>query len=235
MANPGLNFLYIITSFAIVVVSYLIGAFPHLLLLCKLRRIETAGDLHINLWRNSGPFWGLGSIIIDILKGTASVWLSRSLGFDPAVVVICGLAAVAGQMWPVFNKFNGEKGNTTGLGMALALAIQPTLIVLVPVVFGLLSKLVKAFRLKGLPLKTRFKSGAGQSNVLPISVALALLILPTAAFLYREQTDVVIGFMALLAMIMTRRLTAGLTEDLKNRCNLKAVLWNRLIYDRSHI
>ena len=234
MGNTGLSFDYILASLAIVTVSYFIGAFPHLLLLCKLRHIDTTGDLHINLWQKVGPLWGLGGIIIDILKGMVSVWLCKSLGFDLTVVVACGLAAVAGQMWPVFHKFNGEKGNTTGFGMALALAIQPLLIALVPVVFGLLSKLVRALGMKGQPLGSRLKSGSGKSNALPISVFLGFLILPIAAFWYGESAHMVVGLIILLAMVLIRRLTAGLTEDLKAHNKIWKVLWNRLIYDRSY-
>lgn len=235
MGNPWFSFYCILGSILIISVSYLIGAFPHLVLLCKLRRIEIAGDLHQNLWKQAGPLWSLGSIIIDILKGTASVWLSRGLGFNSTVVVICGLVAVTGQMWPVFNKFNGEKGNTTGLGMVLALAIQPKLIALVPVLFGLLSNLVRALGLKGQPLGSRLKSGAGRSNALPISVALGFLILPIAAFWFGESASIVISFTVLLVVVMFRRLTAGLSEDFKSRGNMKTILWSRLIYDRSHV
>jgi glycerol-3-phosphate acyltransferase PlsY len=235
MGNPGLGLYYISISYAIVTVSYFIGALPHLLLLCKLRHVETTGDLHINLWQKAGPLWGLGSIIIDILKGTVPVWLSKILGFDLTVVVACGLAAVAGQMWPVFHKFNGEKGNSTGLGMALALGIQPLLIALVPVVLGLLSKLVRALGVKGQPLESRLKSGSGQSNALPISVILGFLVLPIAAFWHGESTEIVVGFIVLLAMVIIRRLTAGLTEDLKTSNKIAKVLWNRLIYDRSYL
>jgi acyl phosphate:glycerol-3-phosphate acyltransferase len=234
MDSPGLNLSCTLTSLLIVVVSYFIGAFPHLVLLCKLGHIETTGDLHINLWQKAGPLWGLSGIIIDILKGTISVWLSKSLGFDLTTVVACGLAAAAGQMWPVFHKFNGEKGNTTGLGMALALVIQPLLIALIPVMFGLISKLVRALGMKGRSLGSRLKTGSGQSNALPIGVILGFIILPIAAFWYGASTQIIVGFIVLLAMVIIRRLTAGLTEDLKTSNKIWKILWNRLIYDRSY-
>ena len=234
MGSPVSSLYCILGSFAIVTVSYFIGAFPHLLLLCKLRHIETTGDMHINIWQKAGPLWGLGAVVIDIMKGAVSVWLSQSLGFDLTVMVACGLAAVSGQMWPVFHKFNGEKGNSTGLGMALALVIQPLLIALVPVVFGLLSKLVRALGMKDQPLKSRLKSGSGQSDALPISVILGFLILPLAAFWHGEPTKIVVGLIILLAMVIIRRLTAGLAEDLNTSNKIWKILWNRLIYDRSY-
>jgi acyl phosphate:glycerol-3-phosphate acyltransferase len=215
-----------------VFVSYFIGAFPHLLLLCRLFHLPTTGDLHHTLWQKVGPVLGLGAILIDVLKGTLAVWLSRELGFDLWIASFCGLAAVSGQMWPVFHKFQGEKGNTTGAGMALALAFVPTLIAVVPVLLALLSKLVKIFRLKGRPLGSRLKSGAGQSNALPVGVVLAFLALPLISYWLGYPTSTVSGLTGLLVLVVFRRLTAGLSNDIKEKRPLAAVLWYRLIYDR---
>lgn len=222
-----------LTNLIAIIASYFIGALPHLYVLCKLRRITTTGDLHINLWQGAGPLWGLAAILIDVLKGAAAILLGRLLGLDLAIITACGLAAVAGQMWPVFARFDGEKGNTTGLGMALALAFTATLVALVPALLGLLSKLVRLLKIKNQPLGRRFKSGAGPSDALPVGVALTLLILPVAAYLLGEPAEVVFGFVVLLVIIMLRRLTQGLSEDIKNRRDLKSVVLNRLLYDRS--
>ncbi|MDD5486146.1 MAG: glycerol-3-phosphate acyltransferase [Dehalococcoidales bacterium] len=219
-------------DFAAITAAYFIGALPHLYAMCKLRRISTTGDLHINLWQGAGPLWGMAAILIDVLKGAAAIWLGRLLGLDLAIIAACGLAAVAGQMWPVFARFDGEKGNTTGLGMALALAFTATLVALVPALFGILSKLVRLLKIKNQPLGRRFKSGAGQSDALPVGVALALVILPVAAYLLGEPVEVVYGFVVLLVIIMLRRLTQGLGEDIKEKRDLKRVLLNRLLYDR---
>jgi glycerol-3-phosphate acyltransferase PlsY len=218
---------------AIIIVSYLIGAFPHLYILCKLHRISTTGDLHINLWQGAGAFWGFGSVLIDILKGALPIWLGKALGLDLSIVVAGGLSAVAGQMWPVFLKFDGEKGNSTGLGVALALAYPATLVALIPVGYGLTSKLVRLLRIKGESLRSRFRSGAGQSDALPIGVALAFLILPIAGHWLGAPAEVVLGFIILFLIIMLRRLTQGLTEDIRNKGDLKIILFNRLLYDRS--
>jgi len=220
-------------DFAAITAAYFIGALPHLYAMCKLRRISTTGDLHINLWQGAGPLWGLAAVLFDVLKGAAAIWMGRLLGLDLAIIAACGLAAVAGQMWPVFARFDGEKGNTTGLGMALALAWPVTLIAIIPALVGLVSKLVRLLKIKNQPLRKRFKSGAGQSDALPVGVALALVILPVAAWLLGEPAEVVYGFVVLLVIIMLRRLTQGLGQDIKNKRDLKSVLINRLLYDRS--
>jgi acyl phosphate:glycerol-3-phosphate acyltransferase len=217
-----------------VIASYFIGAFPHLYFLCKLRKIETTGDRHINLWQKAGPLWGLVAIAGDVFKGIIVICLGKAMGLDLSTIVICGLVAVSGQMWPVFSKFDGEKGNTTGLGMALALTLPATMAALVPVLFGLISKLVRLLRIKDQPLSNRFKSGAGKSNALPVGVALGLLILPVASYLLGEPTELVFGFVGLFVIVMIRRLTQGLAWDIKNRhkANLYRVIYNRFLYDR---
>jgi acyl phosphate:glycerol-3-phosphate acyltransferase len=222
-----------LVNIAIILASYLIGAFPHLYFLCKIKRIDTTGDLHIHLWQGAGPFWGLSGVLVDVLKGAVPIWLGKALGLDLSVVVACGLAAVVGQMWPVFYKFDGEKGNTSGLGMALAIVWQPTIIAAIPAVCGLLSKLVRALSIKNQSMRNRFTSGAGQSDALPVGVFLSFLILPIASYWLGKPVEVTLGFIILYVVLMVRRLTQGLTEDINNRRSLIKALFYRLIYDRS--
>jgi glycerol-3-phosphate acyltransferase PlsY len=184
------------------------------------------------LWQKAGPGWGLAASGIDVVKGIGTVLLARSLGFDNGIVVLSGLSATCGQMWPVFKGFDGEKGNTTGFGAALAIAAWPTLLALVPVFLAIFSKLLKALRLKNVPNGQRFKTGAGQSAALPLGVALAFLALPLLAFLFDEPRAVVNGFLALFGLIMLRRLTTGLTKDLKTGASRREIFWRRLFLDR---
>ena len=222
-----------LTNIAMIIISYFIGAFPHLYLLCKSHKLSTSGDLHMNLWQGAGPFWGLTGVMIDVFKGIATILICYAIGLDLWATVACGLAAVAGQMWPVLSRFDGEKGNTVGLGMAVTLAYLTTFIALVPALVGLISKLVKLLRLKGQTTRTRFTKGAGTSNTLPIGVAVAFFILPFAAWFLGEPIEIVVGFIILFAIIMIRRLTQGLTEDIKAKRKLGKVLLNRLLLDRS--
>ena len=121
---------------ALVLGAYLLGSVPHLAALAKLRRLNLDGDLHINLWLRGGRLLGSTGILIDLAKGALPVLIGKSLGFDLLVVTLAGLAVVSGQMWPIFSRFDGEKGNSTGLAMAGALAPTPFLIALVPIIIG---------------------------------------------------------------------------------------------------
>ena len=221
-----------LTDIALIIVFYLLGAFPHLYLMCKLHKLSTSGDLHMNLWQGAGPFWGISGVMIDVLKGVATILICYAIGLDLWVTVACGLAAVVGQMWPVFSRFDGEKGNTVGLGMAVTLAYTATFIAIIPALVGLISKLVKALKLKGQTTRTRFTKGAGTSNTLPIGVAIAFFILPFAAWFLGEPVEIVVGFIILFVIIMIRRLTQGITEDIKAKRKLGEVLLNRFLFDR---
>ncbi|HAS05082.1 MAG TPA: hypothetical protein DCR71_04960 [Dehalococcoidia bacterium] len=222
-----------LTDITMIVVFYFFGAFPHLYLLCKLHKISTSGDLHMNLWQGAGPFWGITGVLADVFKGVATILICYAIGLDLWVIVACGLAAVVGQMWPVFSGFDGEKGNTVGLGMAVTLAYMPTLIALIPALIGLISKLVKLLRLKGQSTRTRFTKGAGTSDALPIGIAMTFFILPIAAYFLGEPVEIVVGFVILFAIIMIRRLTQGITKDIKAKRKMGRVLLNRLLLDRS--
>lgn len=224
-----------INELAVIAAAYLIGALPHLVILARLHRIAPHGDLHMALWQQKGPAWGVLAISIDIGKGIIAVWLARWLGFDTVITVVCGLAAVGGQMWPVFKKFDGEKGNTTGAGAAAAITFWPTILALTPVILALLLKLYKASRLKDAPPGLRFKTGAGSSSFLPVGVAVCFLILPSLAWLHNEPPAVYCGFIALFGMIMLRRLTAGISQDLKSGTSRRRILWRRLLLDRGTI
>ena len=216
----------------VIVAGYFIGAFPQLLLMARIHHIEPVGDLHHAIWKKAGLVWGLSASAIDVFKGTGTVLLVRSLGFDVWVVVLAALSAVCGQMWPVFKKFDGEKGNTTGFGAAATLAFWPAIICLVPVFLAIISKVVKALRLKNVPKEQRFRTGAGQSNALPLGVGAAFLVLPFLASLFNEPAAVVAGFAALFILVMVRRLTAGLSEDLAGGAPKNKIFWSRLLLDR---
>ncbi|XUX01469.1 MAG: glycerol-3-phosphate acyltransferase [Dehalogenimonas sp.] len=221
-----------VANIAVIVAAYFIGAFPQLLLMAKYHHIEPVGDLHHAIWKKAGPVWGLSASAIDVLKGIGTVWLVRSMDFDISIVVLASLAATCGQMWPVFKKFDGEKGNTTGFGAAATLAFWPAIICLIPVFLAIISKAIKAAGLKSIPKEQRFRTGAGQSTALPLGVGVALLVLPLAAYFLDEPMAVVAGFAALFVLVMLRRLTAGLSADLATNSPRDQILWSRLLLDR---
>jgi glycerol-3-phosphate acyltransferase PlsY len=211
--------------------SYLIGAVPHLSLLAKLRHVELDGDFHQNLWSRAGKIAGVLGILGEFIKGALPVLLGKSLDFNLAIIGLAGLAAVCGQMWPVFSKFDGEKGNSIALAMAMALVPKSGLVALIPVIIAILIRTVPRLLVKSSGEKPIV--GGAPSISLPLGMAICFLILPLITWYFGEPMEIVWCLVALFTLLMIRRLTAGLRHDLKAGGDVKRILINRLIFDRA--
>jgi glycerol-3-phosphate acyltransferase PlsY len=119
-----------------VAVAYLIGAIPVGFLVARafgLGDIRGQGSGNIgatNVLRTLGRGPAILTMVGDIVKGAAAVWLGALLGGGAAAP--CAVAAVAGNCWPVFLRFRGGKGVATGFGALLALvplAVTPAIVV----------------------------------------------------------------------------------------------------------
>ena len=86
------------------------------------------------MWVLPMPFasWGLrlgvAVGIIDAGKGALAVLIAQTADV-PQVVLFAGVAAVIGHNWPIFLGFKGGRGESTTIGVLLALVTQPMLIV----------------------------------------------------------------------------------------------------------
>jgi glycerol-3-phosphate acyltransferase PlsY len=223
-----------LADIALIAGAYLLGSLQHLSLLARLRRVELNGDFHQSLWREGGKWPAVIGVLGEFSKGVIPVLAGKALGFDIAVVAVAGLAAVAGQMWPVFNRFDGEKGNSVAIAMVFALAYQPALVGLVPVLVSLLVR--TAPRLSGKSRDKQPVIGGAYSRSLPVGMFLCFLLLPFAAWYFGEPAAVIWILAALFVlMIIIRRLTAGLITDLKSGQAVGGILLNRLLYDRAAV
>lgn len=125
----------------IIVLSYLVGAFPTALVFGKLfKRIDVRkhGSKNLgstNAFRVLG--WKLGVLVqlVDIAKGFIATLLISKLFYgtlpfenltpfaDITIVqIIAGISAIIGHVWTVFAGFKGGKGINTTAGMLLSLA-----------------------------------------------------------------------------------------------------------------
>ncbi len=114
------------------VAAYLIGSIPFSYLVARLRGIDvrTVGSGNVgatNVMRSAGRAAGLVAFALDFLKGTAATLLARRLaGLD--VAAAAAVAAALGHMHPVWLRFKGGKGVSTGAGAYLPLIPIPTVI-----------------------------------------------------------------------------------------------------------
>lgn len=221
---------------ALILGAYLLGSFPHLYLLGRASGVDLRKeDMHIALWRKVGRLQGTVGVLGELAKGVLPVVVARAVGFDLLWVALAGLAAVVGQMWPIFLGFDGEKGNSIGLAMALALAYKATLLMLVPIFIGFAWRTVPRMLNPSLPWSERLKFGGPPSRSLPLAMASAFALLPLLSWGLGEALEVNLAFLGLFLLIMVRRLTTGLRKDLRQAQNKKMVLLNRLLYDRSFL
>ena len=222
-------------NIALVLGAYFLGSAPHLLALGKLCNVTMDGDLHINLWRRGGRLVGFIGILLDMAKGVTPVLVGKGLGFDLAVVTLAGIAVVVGQMWPVFSRFHGEKGNSTGLAMALALVPKALAIALVPIVIGAGFRTVPRMMNTQQSLNERLQLGGPPSRSLPLGMAIGFLVLPLASWWLGQPSEVTLGCGALFVLIVLRRLTNRLKGDIEADTSVLSTLLNRLLYDRSRL
>ena len=113
------------------IASYLIGAIPFGLMIGRLAGIDvrSSGSGNIgatNVTRLAGKKLGVFTLLLDCLKGFLPIFLAaKLLAQEPGselIVLLCGILAVVGHMFPVYLGFKGGKGVATGLGVFLFLS-----------------------------------------------------------------------------------------------------------------
>lgn len=114
--------------------GYLIGSIPFGIIISKLfgidiRKVGSGNIGATNIYRALGPVPASLVFILDLLKGTISIYTAQIiLPSSPAffskelIIVISGLAAVIGHIFPIYLGFKGGKGSATSLGILLGIA-----------------------------------------------------------------------------------------------------------------
>jgi glycerol-3-phosphate acyltransferase PlsY len=210
---------------AAIALSYLAGSvsFPYWVARIRGVDLRKMGSRKLggsNLWKSVGPAEGTVGGLLDTAKGLAAVLAARALGLPLEAQLLCGLAAVAGQMWPVFHGFDGGRANSVGWGLALAADPVAFVIMLLPVVAA------SAMRLVVRPRPTR---------LLPLASLLSFLVCPAVIWEQEGVTPVVLAGLAISVLILVRRVTAGLAEDRRTGAPTIRVLMNRALFDRSEL
>jgi glycerol-3-phosphate acyltransferase PlsY len=115
-----------VTDVVLIAAAYLAGSLPFGYWLVRVFRhqdIRTLGSHNTgatNVWRNFGWRFGVGTLLLDIVKGAIPT-LAALHWSGPGVASIAGIAAMLGHGYPVLLGFGGGKGVATGAGAALAL------------------------------------------------------------------------------------------------------------------
>jgi glycerol-3-phosphate acyltransferase PlsY len=114
---------------AVLAIAYLLGAIPFGYLLVKWKTgadVRAAGSGNIgatNVMRTTGRAAGVLTLLLDIAKGYAAVWMAgRLTGQDVLWMSAAALAVMAGHAYPVFLGFRGGKAVASFVGAFLCLA-----------------------------------------------------------------------------------------------------------------
>jgi glycerol-3-phosphate acyltransferase PlsY len=109
--------------------AYFLGSIPFGLILAKLfagSDIRKSGSGNIgatNVARVAGPAAGILTLLLDVAKGSAAVWLAgRFTDQSSTAMTLAAATALIGHCYPVWLKFKGGKGVATALGVFLMLA-----------------------------------------------------------------------------------------------------------------
>jgi glycerol-3-phosphate acyltransferase PlsY len=107
----------------ILIGGYLLGSIPFSYLVT---RIQTGKDIRqlgsknvgaTNVLRTTGKIPGIIALILDVLKGSAAVWITRDFfQMTPGIAAAAGFTTVVGHSYPIFLSFKGGKSVATGAG-----------------------------------------------------------------------------------------------------------------------
>jgi len=130
----------------LVVLAYFLGSIPTSIWVSKsvfgfdIREFGSGNPGATNTFRVLGSKWGAFVMIADITKGVIATSLYILIPFylqnelaRTNFMIVLGLAAVLGNIFPIWADFKGGKGVATILGMALA--IQPIVALICIIVF----------------------------------------------------------------------------------------------------
>jgi acyl-phosphate glycerol 3-phosphate acyltransferase len=207
------------------VASYLLASvsFPYWIARAKGIDLRAFGSRKLggsNLAKAVTPLHGIAGGLLDAAKGFAAVVLTRAVGLPLETQLLCGLAAIAGQMWPIFHQFDGGRANATTWGFQLATDFIAFFIAWIPVIVA------AALRVTVRPRPKR---------LLPIANLLSYAVFPAVIWEQEGVTPTVLAGVAAMALVLIRRLTAGLADDLATGAPASRVIVNRALFDRSEL
>jgi glycerol-3-phosphate acyltransferase PlsY len=205
-------------QFLLVVVAYLLGSIPTSVWVSKsmfdidIREYGSGNAGATNTFRVLGPKWGSFVMLVDVTKGVLATslyilmpyYLTNELARTNFMIVL-GLVAVVGHIFPVFANFKGGKGVATLLGMSLA--IQPIVALLCLVVFLITL------------ISTRFVS---LSSMLA-GIAFMVLIL----FIFKEKETMYRIFAVIVAVMVVITHQKNITRLIKGTENKVPIFKNR--------
>lgn len=197
----------------VLVGAYLVGSVPVAWLLARwrggvdLRELGSGNPGTSNLFRNTGIGLALLSGPLQFAQGLTAVLVARAVGGEGTFLDLAAVCAVAGNGWPIWLRFHGQRGIAVATGAVAA--INPVLLAV---------------------LLACFAVGA-VTHAIAIGVLAGFSVLPIAAA-WIGGRDLAITCAVLLAAVVLRRLE-GLRSDRHSAASDdgRRVLLRRLLLD----
>jgi len=192
----------ILTDIGIVVLGYIIGSIPFGFLIVKLktgkdiRNVESGRTGGTNAVRAAGFWPGLLTAILDILKGTSSVWIAQALTGNHWVHVLAPVGAILGHNYSIFLvsrdsngklRFFGGAGGAPALGGAVGLWLP-----MFPIVFA-------------TALFIWFTVGIASVTTMAIGLIVTIAFAIRAYMGIQPPIDILYGLLALFLLIWSLR------------------------------
>jgi glycerol-3-phosphate acyltransferase PlsY len=201
------------TAVVVLVGAYALGSVPVAWLLGRwrggldLREVGSGNPGTSNLFRNAGVGLAALSGPLQFAQGLVPVLVARAVGGDDTFLDLVAVSAVAGNAWPVFLRFRGQRGIAVATG-AMA-AVNPWLLVVLLVCFA---------------------AGA-VAHAVAVGVLAGFAVLPIAAA-WIGGRGLAITCAVLLVAVVIRRLD-GVRADLRraDRGQRRRVVLRRLFLD----
>jgi len=121
------------TDLALIILAYLLGSLSFGLLIARvyggadLRRSGSGNIGATNVARLLGKTAGILTLFGDVAKGLVAVLLAQAWGHASMLPAVAALAAVLGDMFPLYYGFRGGKAVATALGVFLPTLTLPLL------------------------------------------------------------------------------------------------------------
>ena len=201
---------------ALCVLGYLVGGVPLGWMFVHWKRfgldVRRYGSGNIgtsNVYRHAGIDIAVFVGPLQFAQGFVPVLVSRLLGYPIYVAVLVAVAAVVGNAWPVYLRFNGGRGVAVATGAVAAVSLAGLIALLVCYAYGALR------------------------GRIAVGVLAAFVVLPVVALLADRPDGAVeaAGFTALLLIVVTRRLE-GLPDDARTYGHAWRLARDRLIFDQ---
>ena len=108
--------------------AYLLGSVPFAIVLVRVFRgvdVRTQGSGNAgatNVLRTAGKALAVGTVLLDVGKGVAAIFLMMAVTYDARWLGAAAVAVTLGHVFPVWFGFRGGKGVATAIGSFGALA-----------------------------------------------------------------------------------------------------------------